>query len=159
MVPITWERKTMSDYAREFVNTYTINKTTTNYVLGFSYGAVVALITANALKPKKIYLCSLSPDFKEDVSTMSPWIRKYIGKNRLSDIQKRNAREIARKLKVQSVVFYGDAEGKLYPQLKIRCEKTVKIASRSKLVVVKDAPHKMNHHNYQEAIMSELKLV
>src|SRR5690606_37231643 len=89
-----------------------------NYVLGFSYGAVIALITANDLKPKKIFLCSLSPDFKEDSKNMKEWIKKLIGKNRYKDIQTRSGRKIAQELKVPSVIFYGEKEGKQYPKLK-----------------------------------------
>ena len=56
MVPITWDRRTMTDYALEFENFYERHKAKDNYVLGFSYGAVIAFITANKLKPKKIKL-------------------------------------------------------------------------------------------------------
>ena len=82
LVPITWERATMTDYAVEFESFYEKHKANDNYVLGFSYGAVIAFITANKLKPKKIYLCSLSSDFKEDVRSMKPRITKVYRKKK-----------------------------------------------------------------------------
>lgn len=115
LVPITWERRTMTDYAVEFEGFYEKHKANDNYVLGFSYGAVIAFITANKLKPKKIYLCSLSSDFKEDVRSMKQWIVKYIGKRRMSDAMKRSGKEIAKNLIVPAVVFYGEKEGRQYP--------------------------------------------
>ena len=86
LVPIAWDRRTMADYAEEFEDFYEKNKAKENYVLGFSYGAVITFITAQKLKPKKIYLCSLSPDFKEDLLGMKKWIQHYLGKKRVAEI-------------------------------------------------------------------------
>ena len=155
LVPITWARRTMTDYAAEFENFYEKNKTDENYIFGFSYGAVIALITANKLKPKKIYLCSLSPDFKEDIIYTKQWILNYIGKNRVADSLNRSGREIAKKLIVPIVIFYGEEEGRQYPQLKIRCEETVKLSEKARLIVVKESPHNIAHPEYMAAIKAE----
>lgn len=156
VVPIHWKNRTMSDYVEEFEKFYDTHKTATNYILGFSYGAVIAFITANQLKPKKIYLCSLSPDFKEDVTKMKPWVKRLIGKRRFQDAQRRSGKKIARELKVPSLVFYGEAEGKKFPQLRIRCEETVKIATKSRLVIVRGAPHNLSHPEYMKSLKKEL---
>lgn len=155
-IPIKWNRKTISDCATDFEKFYNKQKSEINYVLGFSYGAVVALLTANKLKPKKIYLCSLSPDFKEDISEIKPWIRKLIGVKRFQDIKTRGARELANELKIPSVIFYGESEAKVYPQLKVRCEQTAKLANKSKLILVKGAPHDISHPEYKRSIKTEL---
>ena len=156
-VPIQWNRRVMSDYIQDFKEFYKKNKTNNDYFFGFSYGAVIAFSNATELKPKKIYLCSLSPDFNEDLVYMEPWIKKLLGKNRIADIKLRSAREIAKKLSVPSLVFYGEVEGKKFPDLKKRCEETVKLAKNSKLVLVKDSPHDINNFNYVEAIKKEFK--
>jgi len=156
-VPNEWKNRTISDVAQDFKEFYKKHKSGTTRVLGFSYGAVIALLTANELKPRKIYLCSLSPDFKEDAAGMRPWIRKYIGKRRFQDAGKRSGRKIARALKIPSVVFYGTSEGESYPRLKVRCEETAKLAGNSRLVVVGGAPHKLSHPEYAEAIKQEMK--
>lgn len=155
-VPVEWKYKTMSDYISDFENFYNKNKTETNYILGFSYGAVIAFLSANKLKSKKIYLCSLSPDFNEDLSGMKPWIKKLIGKRRIIEIKKNSGKTIAKNLFIPSVVFYGEAEGKAYPKLKIRCEETAKLAKNSKLIVVKKAPHNINYPEYTKAIKNEI---
>lgn len=156
-VPIEWKYKVVSDYINDFAECFAQRKTSNNYVLGFSYGAVVALSTASRLLPKKIFLCSLSPDFKEDLPSMKPWIRKLVGKRRLEDSSFRSAKKIAKELKVPSVVFYGQKEGKQYPQLKKRCEETAKLASNSKLIVIPKAAHKIDHLEYKKAILKELE--
>jgi predicted alpha/beta hydrolase family esterase len=57
IVPINWNYKTMSDYTEEFEKFYNKHKSEENYILGFSYGAVITFFAAEKLKPKKIYLC------------------------------------------------------------------------------------------------------
>lgn len=159
MVPIHWSYKTMNNYISEFKIFYEKNKTQNNYVLGFSYGAVIALLTANDLKPNKIYLCSLSPDFKEDLSNMKKWLLKYIGKKRIKEIKNRSGEEIAKNLNIPSVIFYGEKEAEIYPQLKLRCEETAKLANNSKLIIVKNAPHRISDKEYEKALRQELEKV
>jgi dienelactone hydrolase len=155
-VPVEWKYKTMTDYVCDFEEFYNKNKTETNYILGFSYGAVITFLSASKLKPKKIYLCSLSPDFKEDLSGMKLWIKKLIGKRRIIEMKKNSGKIIAKNLLVPSVVFYGGTEGKIYPKLKIRCEETVKLAKNSKLIVIKKAPHDINYPEYMDAVKNEI---
>jgi pimeloyl-ACP methyl ester carboxylesterase len=146
----------MEDYVKEFKAFYEKHKTTENYVLGFSYGAVIALLSANDLRPKKIYLCSLSPDFKEDLPKMEPWMRRYVGKRRISEMKTRSGRKYARTLMVPSVIFYGEVEGRKFPALRKRCEEIASLAKESRLVTVKDAPHDIRHPEYQKAIKAIL---
>jgi pimeloyl-ACP methyl ester carboxylesterase len=156
-VPIHWERRVMSDYINDFESLYSSNKSAVSYVLGFSYGAVVAFSTAEKLRPNKIFLCSLSPDFKEDHHVMKPWIKKLVGKRRLEDSKSRSAISLAKELTVPTVIFYGEEEGKQYPQLKLRSEQTQQLAKHSKLIVVPKAPHKIDFAEYQKAIIHEIK--
>lgn len=157
LVPIKWDYRIMSEYIADFKRYYLEHKTDANYILGFSFGAVIAFSLASELLPNKIFLCSLSPDFREDVSSMKLWVQKLVGKKRLSDSNLRSGREIAKQLKVPSVVFYGEKEGKYYPQLKIRCEETASLAKNSKLIVIPKAPHKIDSPKYMKAIQKELE--
>lgn len=152
VVPITWNKRTVTQNAQEFLTFYESKKTKSNYVLGFSYGAVIALITAHSTKPKKLILCSLSPDFKEDAKAMPNWLKKYIGVHRYADTKNRSAIQLAKALETETVIFYGEKEGKDFPQLKKRSEETAQFAQNSKLVVVKNAPHDISFPTYQVAI-------
>lgn len=151
-VPITWKNKTISQNAEEFLNYFESKKVKNSYILGFSYGAVIALVTANITDPKKLILCSLSPDFKEDSKAMPDWIRRYIGTRRYADTSTRSAAMLAKSLTAKTLILYGEREGMNYPQLKKRCEETAKLAENSKLIVVKDAPHDISFTAYQQAI-------
>lgn len=154
--PVDWNYKTLTINAAEFVDFYNKNKGQENYILGFSYGAVITLLTANELKPHKIFLCSLSPDFAEDKHWLKQGDIKYIGKRRYSDTRTRFGRVTAKNLKVPSVIFCGEVEGKKYPELLKRCEETAKIANNSKIIMVKNAPHQIDFEEYQKAIMKEV---
>ncbi len=154
--PILWNYKTLSKNAEEFVEFFNKHKTKENYILGFSYGAVIALLTANLLKPKMIYLCSLSADFSEDSNAMGLWLKKYIGVKRYEDTKTRSGKLIAKELLVPSVIFYGEQEGKEYPSLKNRCEETSRLAKNSRLIIVKNTPHQIDFPEYIEAIKKTL---
>lgn len=156
--PVEWDRTTISKNAQDFVLFFNAHKGQENHVLGFSYGAVIALLTANQLKPKKTYLCSLSPDFKEDTNSMPLWLKKYIGKKRLTDVETRSGRVFAKQLSAPSIIFYGEEEKRESPSLKRRCEETARYAKNSRLVVIKGAPHKIDHPQYMEALKKELDI-
>lgn len=155
-VPVTWNNKTLSQNADDFVGFFNKHKGTENYILGFSLGAVIILLTANILLPKKIFLCSLSAVFSEDLKVVDASFARYIGKKRLADLRTRSGRTLAKNLKVPSVVFYGEKEVEEFPKLKKRCEETARLAKNSRLVVVKNAPHQIDFPAYQEAIKGEL---
>jgi pimeloyl-ACP methyl ester carboxylesterase len=155
-VPVAWNYKTLSDNAVELLNFFKKYQGEKNYILGFSYGAVLAMLIANEVKPKRLYLCSLSPDFSEDLKFMTSDIKKYIGKRRLSDIKNRSGRKIAKELNVPTTIFYGKKEGSEYPQLKKRCEETAKLIKNAKLKVVKDASHQIDFPSYVDAVKVNL---
>ncbi len=152
MVPVKWNRTTLTDCAVLFEDFFDENRGAENYVLGFSYGAIIALMTAEKLQPKKLFLCSLSSDFKEDVPSMSDAIKRYIGKRRVDDCLTRSGKDIAKKLSIPTVIFYGDKEGIEYPQLKKRCEETARLSARTKIVIVKNSPHDISFPSYKKAI-------
>ena len=99
----------------------------------------------------------MSPDFKEDLLNTKKWLLNYVGRKRVEEIKKRSGKETAKNLNVPSVIFYGEREADLYPQLKIRCEETAKLANNSKLIIVKGAPHKMDHIEYKNSLIQELE--
>ncbi len=155
MVPVIWDRKTISENAKEFQEFYNKHKGKENYILGFSFGAVITFISAEKLQPKKIFLCSLSPYFKEDLKNEKQWILDYVGRKRVADFLLMRGKAIAKELKIPATIFYGEEEGRRYPKLKKRCEETASLVYKAKLVVVKNAPHDTSFPEYAEAIMNE----
>lgn len=151
IVPIDWNYKVMSDYIAQFSKEYENRKGRKNYVLGFSFGAMIALLSAKTLKPDKLFLCSLSPYFCEDLGVMKSSWKRFIGKRRVEDFKTHKANNATKGLRVPTQVFIGEVESLKFPRLRYRCQETAKRVN-SELVVVPDAPHDITHPNYQKAI-------
>lgn len=155
-VPVTWNNRTITQNAKDFLDFFEARKTKNNYIVGFSYGAVIALMTPKQTQPRKLLLCSLSPDFQEDSGEMPNWLKKYIGKKRYADILTRSGRELAKLLQANTVLFCGEKESLNYPQLQKRSAETAKLAVNAKLIMVQNAPHDISFPAYQDAVQKEL---
>jgi pimeloyl-ACP methyl ester carboxylesterase len=152
-VPVIWNNKTLSQNTQDFVSFFETHKGDVNYILGFSYGAVIALMASSAIRADKLYLCSLSPDFSEDIDMMPPWIMRYIGKRRYTEAQTRRSTILARTLQTPTILFYGEAEGIAFPSLKICAERVARIAPHAIAHEIPGASHDISHAAYQEAII------
>jgi pimeloyl-ACP methyl ester carboxylesterase len=156
VVPIHWKYRVMSQYVEEFETFFARHKGEHNTVLGFSYGAMIAYISAASLRPDVLLLCSLSPFFAEDFKTNRPeWeqVFKARMKRRYADFLKISADTIARKLGKypHTHVLYGELEREIYPELVRRCERTARALSVQP-VVVSNTGHDMSAKNYQDCI-------
>src|SRR5688572_27819883 len=67
VVAIPWKKSTISENTQHFLKTYNKTKAGKKYVMGFSYGAMIAFIAATKVDVEGLILCSLSPFFSEDV--------------------------------------------------------------------------------------------
>ncbi|MFA5945360.1 MAG: alpha/beta hydrolase [Patescibacteria group bacterium] len=156
VVPIKWNRRVMSDYVAEFEQQYKKYKTENNTVLGFSFGAMIAFISAPALKPNRLILCSLSPYFSEDLNTLKPWWKTILGTRRMQDFKQFRALQIAKQISAPATFFYGSVEAKLFPAIKPRIESIAKHLPKSKIIIVQNAPHAISHTEYQKAICENI---
>lgn len=69
LVAIPWKQTTISENTDYFLKKYKRIKTKKKYILGFSFGAMIAFIASTKVSASGLILCSLSPYFKEDVSS------------------------------------------------------------------------------------------
>lgn len=159
-VDISWRRKTPSQYAEEFVAFYTKHRASENIIIGNSFGAVIALLAAPKVKPNALYLCSLSPFFKEDRSRRSASVGiRYFGKRRVQDLWSYSADKAAKSLNgtnIKVAVLYGEKEHQTSPTLVARCKSVASQVKGSTLLEIKDAPHDMSNSTYSAAIIDLL---
>lgn len=155
---ITWKYRVMSDYIEEFKTFFEKNKGKDNYVLGFSFGAMIAFLSAKELSPKHLFLCSLSPYFKEDLPKIKSSWKVGMGKRRCKDFEKYSAINIAQEIHTPTTIFLGGKEAEETPILEERCKEVNKNMSRSRLVVIPDAPHDINYVLYKKALSKELEV-
>lgn len=160
-VPFTWNYTTVDQYTERFVTFYNKHKSTKNIVIGNSYGAMVAFLSAPKIAPNRIFLCSLSPFFKEDKDKTSKEYRiKRFGKRRNNAMDLISAKQTARQINATStdvVMLYGEQEKTVYPHLVERVKSTAKDLHKCRLIEVPHAPHSFQDINYIEGIRLALE--
>ncbi|HVT01384.1 MAG TPA: alpha/beta hydrolase [Patescibacteria group bacterium] len=108
-IEIRWKNKTISQTVEDFIEVYKSFKYEEKYILGFSYGAMIAFIAGTKIKSDGLILCSLSPFFSEDLKTNKS--RSIIMKKRYTDFAKLRADLLSKKLKTKKVLMlYGTQE-------------------------------------------------
>lgn len=110
---ISWNYRTMSDYIAEFLKQYEATRgKRVVYLWGFSWGAMIALITALKIKPAMLILCSLSPWFREDLLYVPLRWRKRVGKRRLQEFKQLSFRQVAKQVRCPTILVAGSTEKK-----------------------------------------------
>lgn len=136
----------MSDYIAEFLKQYEATRgKPAVYLWGFSWGAMIALITASKIKPAMLILCSLSPWFKEDLPYIPQRWRKRIGKKRLQEFKQLSFRQVAKKVRCPTILVAGSKEKK---ELLRRVYDAHKRLKHSKLFIVQSAKHNIAQKEY-----------
>ncbi|MDP3640365.1 MAG: alpha/beta fold hydrolase [Nanoarchaeota archaeon] len=153
-VKISWKHKVMRDYVEQFLSQLQHHKSDEVALFGFSFGAMIALIAAVKIKPKMLFLCSLSPYFKEDLRTLKKSWKDYFGKRRMKDFQRFSFKALAKEIRCKTVLIIGEKEGEA---LLRRVKDARKRIKNAKLISVKGAKHnfaqKEYHRKLQELIL------
>ena len=160
-VDIDWKYRTMSRFVREFKELYRKKAGEHNIIIGNSFGAMAALITAPELLPDKIILCSLSPFFQEDIPRFQPAEKliNWFGKRRTDDfntISAKAAADAINRTKVKCILFYGEQEKKMYKKLVERVISTAKDLKSAQLQEIPNAFHSFRDQAYVQAIAQAL---
>lgn len=159
---ISWKHTTPTQYTEKFIQLYEGHKSSDgNVIIGNSFGAVVALLSASHTKPDLVLLCSLSPFFKEDIDNDWPPIdyMKKLGKKRLNDISRYSVSDLAKEVSKSSVkikVLFGEKEHESSPRLVKRSKETASSIKNASLIEVKDAPHPFREPEYISGIINAL---
>lgn len=155
MVPIVWHRKVMTDWVAQFSDFFEKHRGKKNIVLGFSFGAMIALIAAKNLQMSRLILCSLSPYFAEDLLKIPTRWKEYIGRRRTEDFLKYLAKDAVKDVSLKVRVFIGGAEQKKFSQLALRCTFVAKALSTS-VIVVDGVKHDIGDKRYRDALEREI---
>jgi pimeloyl-ACP methyl ester carboxylesterase len=160
--PLHWNKKTVSEYTKEFIDFYKSNKGDEgNIVIGNSFGAMVAFLSAPIIKPDRVLVCSLSAYFKEDMHKQKQnYMVRRFGKRRTADSHIISADETAKKINgahVPITFMRGEKENwGRFIKLSERVEQSAKAVEGSRLVIVPDCPHSFRTPEYIKGISAEL---
>ncbi len=149
-VNINWKETSperFSDYTQDFLKEFKRPKNTEVYVLGFSFGAIIAFLTAHKTNPKALILCSLSPYFEEDIPRLKPqwvkwWKKTFVESNY-------SFAKLAVKIKSKTYIIVEDIDAK---DISYRARDAKKKISNATLVVAKGAKHRIIQKEYMMAL-------
>lgn len=150
-ISIHWKNRTMTSYVRQFLQQINL-QTEKFYIIGFSYGAMMALIASALLKPERLYLCSLSPYFKEDVKKLSISDYRLIGKKRAKDFNNYSFHKFVKKISCKTFLFAGTDE---LPSVLKRSKEAVDNIKGSRFASVRQGTHKVDD-TYLHAILNKI---
>jgi hypothetical protein len=148
-VSIKWDFKKPIDfefYNKQFLKQYKHSKSDKVYILGFSFGALMAFLTEFKTKPDAIILCSLSPYFKENYHNVKPRWLKWWKTNFTNELEFKN---LAKKFSTKTYLLAGDREDDSVLKLLYQAKRKIK---NSHSVVANGAAHNINNHAYLKAI-------
>jgi|SRR5581483_4088819 len=144
LINLSWKNTSILKQTEKFLKEYKKIKTRRKYILGFSFGAMIAFIASTKVSPSGIILCSLSPFFKEDLS------QKMLSKH--SDFSKLNCKNLAKKIKAKKILMlYGTREER---SLKKRTTTAFSLISskRKYLIPIRKTEHDIGNINYLSTI-------
>lgn len=154
-VPVVWNNRVLSQQASD-VWKFAKKYPQPDLLLGFSLGAMLALITEPDIQPKQLFLCSLSPYWQEDVKSLKKsWLR-VIGKRRMADFSTLNNRYFAERVRAKTTLFVGERET---PRLVKRVHQTNSHIAGSTLVTIPRCEHKISSPEYLAALQFALEVL
>jgi len=112
-VKIPWRETTISQNTKKFLKKFKKNNSKKKFILGFSYGAMIAFLASTKVKVSGLILCSLSPYFKEDLEKVNYNRFSKLSVSRYEDFSTMNCKTMAKKIKTKNIRFlYGTKESK-----------------------------------------------
>lgn len=152
LVSIPWRKTTISQNTAYFLKKYKKLNSRKKYILGFSFGAMIAFLASTKVRTSGLILCSLSPYFKEDMVNADNNLASSVTKQRFHDFKKIHCATLAKQVKAKQILMlYGAKETK--PLIK-RVRKTFKQITSTKkhLIPVKETEHNIGDKQYLHTI-------
>lgn len=110
IVPLSWRKSTISENTEQFLRVYKKINTRKKYILGFSFGAMIAFLASTKVSTSGLILCSLSPYFKEDIVRVK---RSSVSSRMKDDFSTLHCATLAKQIKAKQIrMLYGAKETK-----------------------------------------------
>lgn len=149
-VKVKWKYSTISENVTEFISLLNSTKANRKYILGFSFGAIIAYLSATQIKVDTLILCSLSPYFSEDLPNIKNSWKKHVGKKRLKDFEQISDSKLASKIDAETYLLFGTKEG---PEIKKRVNSTYNYLKNKKhLIRLDGVKHNLADKRYLEEV-------
>ena len=148
LISIPWKNSTISQNTDYFLKAYKKINARKKYILGFSYGAMIAFIASTRVSSSGLILCSMSPYFNEDVSRNDNKAISFLSEARYQDFSKLHYAALAKKIKAKQILMlYGRQEARSL--IKRVTEAFLEIESADKhLLPIKKVEHNIADKRY-----------
>ncbi len=146
-VPVTWQYRGISRWLKETETRVKTKMGANTVILGFSFGAMLAVLLAQRYHCKKLILCSLSPYFKEDLRFIPNNARQWLGKRRMHDFAHYT---FPKNSTTSATLIMGDSDWQF--GLKKIKERYHLWKGKKKLHILKGVAHSMNNDLYLKAV-------
>ena len=156
---INWKYTNINDWSKEFFKIYSKNKSDKNIILGFSFGAMIALNSVIEITPNNLILCSLSPYFSEYLNLLPESWKKETGKNRINNFNQISIKKLSKIIndkKINIHLFIGEKELKNWPSMKTAFEENIKLLNPKNKSIISKAKHSIET-NYSNELINLLK--
>lgn len=160
-VDIDWAYKTHTQFVSLFLKYYKAMKTDRNVLVGNSFGALAALLSAREFEPDEIYLCSLSPFFKESLvdKEVENYSKKRFGTRRVEDLKQYSIVRVAEELNSTQIkvhFLFGSIERTIYPMLPKFTETYQRLFKNSTITELDDVAHSLRLPEYYQSVVELL---
>lgn len=154
ILDISWKRKTMSEYVDYFLSVYKQYAGNEIHLFGWSFGAMIALITASRVPVETLVLCSISPYWQEDMNKLlKSWIAG-VGKRRVVEFATLSRKDISMKVNAKKVVMLvGVKEGSIMINV---TQSIAKDVNAQNIVIIQGVGHNIAKERYAEVIKQQI---
>jgi alpha-beta hydrolase superfamily lysophospholipase len=154
-IEVIWDRTAISESLKSFLKIYEATQADEKYILGFSFGAVIAFLASSQVKFKAQILCSLSPYFKEDLPKIKKWWARFLGKRRYADFYSLEVNKLVTTVTTPTFLMYGTEESTLVAER--ACETFQNLQTSKELISIQGVKHDLSDIRYLTAIDAVIK--
>ncbi len=145
-----WKRSTIKNWLEAF-NKLVGKNIEDAVVIGFSFGAYIAALSAKNHRFSKIIFCSLSPYFKDDIQKLPALAHRMLGKKRIQHFSENSFPD---NISTPALFIVGDKDMRFVID---RVKKSYKKwMGPKKLEIIKGAEHDINNDSYLEIIKANI---
>ncbi|MDP3941624.1 MAG: hypothetical protein Q8Q49_04940 [bacterium] len=156
LITIPWKKMTISQSAEFLLQELQKINAKKKYLLGFSFGAMIAFLTSTKTDLSGLILCSLSPYFKEDMSGKNRR-RSSMKKHLYRDFSKLHSGTLAKQIKADSILMlYGADEERTLIRRVIKTFEQI-VSTKKYLLQITGADHDIGNKRYLQIIRKVAK--
>lgn len=152
---IHWKHRVMSDYVAEFLEFYHANPSGNRKVIlfGFSFGAFTGMLVSTKIRIHSKILCSVSPYWKEDLSVIPNWWKKFCWIHRIADFKQFSCKDVIQKSTWETYILVGEKEHNTCIKRNMDIAKSIGTQCK----IIPNTPHDIANPNYLWEIESIIK--